>query len=127
MAFRILKFMIMGYHYPQAASILQHAWPQAGPGRPNLLTSYNPFCACIEYRDTSLTNPPSRRRPALLAAAAGPLLPWRPVRADDRGGAHTHTFTAADVLTVVGPWEMPGLDPSPPATCLREWKWRRRC
>lgn len=61
-----------------------------------------------------MTNPPSRRRRALLTAAAGPLLPWPPARADDRGGAHTHTLTAAaaDVLTVVGPWEMPGLDPS---------------
>lgn len=58
--------------------------------------------------DTSL----SRR--ALLAAAGTALLPWHGARADERGQAHSHVFTAAaaDVLTVVGPWEMTGLDPS---------------
>lgn len=49
----------------------------------------------------------------MLATAATALLPWRAARAHD-GGAHTHVITAAasDVLTVVGPWEMTGLDPS---------------
>ncbi|WP_312511657.1 ABC transporter substrate-binding protein [Massilia sp.] len=59
---------------------------------------------------------PSRRRRSLLAAAGAgaALLPWRGAVADDRAGPHTHTFSAAaaDVLTVVGPWEMTGLDPS---------------
>ncbi len=57
---------------------------------------------------------PSRRRRTLLTAtAAAALQPWR-AGADDRAGPHAHTFTAAgkDVLTVVGPWEMTGLDPS---------------
>lgn len=49
----------------------------------------------------------------MLAAAATPLLSRHAAHADDHGAAHTHTFTAAaDVLTVVGPWEMTGLDPS---------------
>ncbi|MCD2518392.1 ABC transporter substrate-binding protein [Massilia sp. G4R7] len=58
--------------------------------------------------------PPSRRRRSVLAGAAAALLPWSGARADDRGQPHAHTFTAAaaDVLTVVGPWELTGLDPS---------------
>lgn len=51
----------------------------------------------------------------LAAAAAAPLMSaWRAVRADDDEGAHAHGVGAAakDVLTVVGPWEMTGLDPS---------------
>jgi len=57
---------------------------------------------------------PVRFRRALLAAAGTALLPWHAARADDRGQPHSHVFTAAaaDVLTVVGPWEMTGLDPS---------------
>jgi len=60
----------------------------------------------------------SRRRRSLLTAAtsagAAALLSWRGALADDRAGPHSHVFTAAgkDVLTVVGPWEMTGLDPS---------------
>ncbi len=57
---------------------------------------------------------PSTRRRTLLAAAGAGLLPWRGAGADDRAGPHAHTFTEAgkDVLTVVGPWELTGLDPS---------------
>ena len=57
---------------------------------------------------------PSRRRRTALAAAGAALLPWRSALADDRAGPHSHSFTAAakDVLTVVGPWELTGLDPS---------------
>lgn len=56
---------------------------------------------------------PFRRR-TVLAAATASLLPWRDALADNRAGPHSHTFTAAaaDVLTVVGPWELTGLDPS---------------
>lgn len=58
----------------------------------------------------------SSRRRTLLAAAGATLLPWQGARADDRAGNHTHndkvSAAAADVLTVVGPWEMAGLDPS---------------
>jgi len=56
----------------------------------------------------------TRRRRTLLAAAGASLLPWRGAGADNRAGPHAHTFmaAAADVLTVVGPWEMTGLDPS---------------
>lgn len=41
-------------------------------------------------------------------------MPWHGARADARPGAHAHTFTAAaaDVLTVVGPWELAGLEPA---------------
>ena len=58
--------------------------------------------------------PPSRRRRLVVACAGASLLPWSGACADDRGQAHSHTFTtaAADVLTVVGPWELTGLDPS---------------
>jgi peptide/nickel transport system substrate-binding protein len=61
----------------------------------------------------SRSSDPSRRRRSVLAATAASLLPWR-AGADDRAGPHAHAFTAAgkDVLTVVGPWEMTGLDPS---------------
>ncbi len=57
---------------------------------------------------------PSHRRRAVLAAATASLLPWHPAAADDRAAPHSHVFTAAaaDVLTVVGPWEMTGLEPS---------------
>ncbi|WP_305823350.1 ABC transporter substrate-binding protein [Massilia brevitalea] len=58
----------------------------------------------------------SRRRRSVLAATvtAASLLPWRGATAGDRAGPHAHAFTAAgkDMLTVVGPWEMTGLDPS---------------
>ena len=58
-------------------------------------------------------SPPAPRRRALLALlAAGP---WPLARAHgDDSGAHEHAITRAgsDVLTVVGPWELTGLDPS---------------
>lgn len=49
---------------------------------------------------------------ALPAAAALASLPWHCAAAHD--GAHPHGIAAAgkDMLTVVGPWEMTGLDPS---------------
>ncbi|KAF1042745.1 MAG: Glutathione-binding protein GsiB [Herbaspirillum frisingense] len=55
---------------------------------------------------------PGRRR-ALLAAAMS-LLPWGAACAHGDGSDHAHDVVAAaaDVLTVVGPWEMTGLDPS---------------
>jgi peptide/nickel transport system substrate-binding protein len=59
------------------------------------------------------TTASSRRRAVLaLPAAAAIALPWRGARAHD--GAHPHGIAEAgkDVLTVVGPWEMTGLDPS---------------
>ncbi|MFZ1181124.1 MAG: ABC transporter substrate-binding protein, partial [Herbaspirillum sp.] len=61
---------------------------------------------------------PSRRRDLCLALAAFsaglPLLPWRAVQAhgDDSTHAHEVAVVSPDVLTVVGPWEMTGLDPS---------------
>jgi peptide/nickel transport system substrate-binding protein len=55
-----------------------------------------------------------RLRRTVLAAGSAALLPWHGANADNRPGPHSHTFTAAaaDVLTVVGPWELTGIDPS---------------
>jgi peptide/nickel transport system substrate-binding protein len=54
----------------------------------------------------------SNKRRALLQAAGG--LTAVPAWGHDDGQAHSHAIStaAADVLTVVGPWEMTGLDPS---------------
>ncbi|WDZ96755.1 ABC transporter substrate-binding protein [Herbaspirillum sp. WKF16] len=60
----------------------------------------------------------SAGRRSLLAtmaiAAAGTLLPSKQVLAHGDDGSHTHDIApvSADILTVVGPWEMTGLDPS---------------
>ncbi|WP_229473879.1 ABC transporter substrate-binding protein [Pseudoduganella lurida] len=58
----------------------------------------------------------SPRRRALLALAAAAALPFPTARADDDDHAHAHGRTGApagkDVLTVVGPWELTGLEPS---------------
>jgi peptide/nickel transport system substrate-binding protein len=65
---------------------------------------------------TRVTIELSFQRRALLATATMSLLPWRSASADDHAGTHFHedafAATARDVLTVVGPWEMTGLDPS---------------
>lgn len=55
-----------------------------------------------------------------LAAAALAMAPWRTAHAHGQGDPHDHgdggdvkvRASAADVLTVVGPWEMTGLEPS---------------
>jgi len=69
-------------------------------------------------------HPIARRRRRLLALpaaaavmAATPLAaaPWRSAHAHDDGHAHAAGplgLVGSDVLTVVGPWEMTGLDPS---------------
>ena len=57
--------------------------------------------------------PPAPRRRALLALLAAS--PWPLAWAHgDEAGPHSHaiTQTGSDVLTVVGPWELTGLDPS---------------
>jgi len=86
------------------------------PGLRSRARSRNGFFADARATilDMSRPNTLSRRRRTVLAAAGATLLPWRGASADDRAGPHTHAFTTAarDVLTVVGPWELTGLDPS---------------
>jgi peptide/nickel transport system substrate-binding protein len=56
----------------------------------------------------------ARRRALLAAAALAAVQPWRSALAHGDDAPHSHAVTRADagVLTVVGPWEMTGLDPS---------------
>lgn len=56
----------------------------------------------------------ARRRALLAAAALAAAHPWRSALAHGDDAPHAHAIARADasVLTVVGPWEMTGLDPS---------------